>query len=207
MFYVYELKDTLGKTFYVGKGSGNRMRQHEVKAKRGCYTKVCRKIRELWNIGHLIFPVVVFETENEKEAFQEEIRRIALYGRENLTNETDGGDGPSNPSEDVRRRIALGRTGIKISEKTRERLRVSHLGKRQTKATRKKISKAMTGTKHPWAKNSTVNLGEGFKGHKWSEEHRRKFLEKRKGHAVTQETRDKISQSKKGSIPWNKKQN
>lgn len=205
MFYVYELRDHEGKPFYIGKGSGKRHLQHRQRARRGVKTYTCAKIRKLWSAGYDFTPHIVFHTETEEEAFSEERRLIALYGRENLTNLTDGGDGPSNPTQETRAKIAAARKGVRATEETRRKLRDSHLGNRHTPETRSKIAAKQRTIKKPWAITSSTNLGDGFKGKTWSDEHRAKFKAARTGHQVSQETRDKISNSKKGSIPWNKK--
>jgi hypothetical protein len=133
MFYVYELRDDAGRPFYIGKGSGRRMFQHEYHAKAGRLSHLCAKIRKMRAENREIVKAIVFSTESEAEAFHEETRLIKYYGRQNLTNQTDGGDGPSNPSAETRAKIAAARRGIIASEATRNRLRLSHLGKRHTK--------------------------------------------------------------------------
>ena len=54
-YYVYELSDSMdGKVFYVGKGTGNRIGDHEKEAKRGVSSKKCNKIRSILNAGRVI---------------------------------------------------------------------------------------------------------------------------------------------------------
>lgn len=208
LFYVYELCDSDGVVFYVGKGKGGRIHQHEAKARRGIKSHLCNKIRKIATAGGTVIKRVVLETDDEGAAFAEEIRRIAQYGRDNLTNQTDGGDGPANPSQEVRDKIAAGRRGVIASEETRAKQRAAKLGTHQSEATKDKIRKAQTGMKHPWSADVIRENRDKFtrdgKKVKWSAEHKRKFIEKRTGHIVTQETRDRISASKKGGIPWNK---
>lgn len=205
MFYVYELRDATGKPFYIGKGNGLRMHQHEHQARNGRKSKLAAKLRKMQRLGQKVLKVVVLDTDNEAEAFTEEKRLIAHYGRKTLANQTDGGDGVSNPSPSVRERIAASRRGKKASVRTRLRQRQAKLGTRHSAETRAKISAAQRLIKKPWAVHSTPNLGDGFKGHKWSKSHRTKFRAKRLGHKVSAATRKKISKSKLGSIPWNKK--
>lgn len=204
MFYVYELADQNGVVFYVGKGKGNRMNCHESKARWGIQSKVCNKIRSIHASGGTVLKSVVFRTPSESEAFQEEKSRIACHGRISLCNLTDGGDGPSNPSPEVREKLAAAHRGKKRSYETRERLRLSHLGLTHSKETKAKIAAKQRTILKPWAVGSGSNLREGFKGKKWSDDHRRKFIAKRLGHTVSQETRNKIRLAKIGSIPWNK---
>ena len=204
MFYVYELRDESGRPFYVGKGSGRRMWQHEINARAGRRSHLCAKLRKMQARGQQVKRVMVFLSPNEAEAFAEEKRLIAYYGRENLTNQTDGGEGPSNPTAETRAKIAASRRGVIASEATRNRQRLAHLGKHHTEATKARISARQRGTVKPWAKESRSNLGNGFKGRKWSAAQRAKFSVTRAGHPVSASTRKKISEAKKGSIPWNK---
>lgn len=92
-FYVYLLSEQNGKPFYVGKGSGKRMDAHEKNARLGLQTPVCNKIRKIWSQGFVINKTVLFETNEESEAFSKEIEFIAKFGRKNLCNATDGGEG------------------------------------------------------------------------------------------------------------------
>ena len=205
MFYVYELRDQAGVPFYVGKGSKRRVHEHERRAKAGIKSHLCHKIRKLWRLGFTVQKTIVFRARDEQAAFAEEKRLIAYYGRANLTNQTDGGDGPCGMSAEARARIAASRRGKVSSEATRNRQRMAKLGTHRSEETKRRIAAKQRAIEKPWAVNSGANLGAGFAGHKWSAEHRAKFLAKRIGHRVSQETRNKISKSKLGSIPWNKK--
>jgi hypothetical protein len=102
MYYVYTLADTNGHIFYVGKGQGDRIDQHEKEARR--YqdapnetrylpqesTKV-RMIREIWKAGGKIVKTKVFETDSEQEANDYEQQFIAQCDKRSLTNQTKGG--------------------------------------------------------------------------------------------------------------------
>lgn len=90
-FYVYTLAYPGGKVFYVGKGQGNRVMNHEREAASKCKCYKCRTIRKIWRGQQEIERAIVFETEDESEAYDREIALIAKYGRENLCNCTDGG--------------------------------------------------------------------------------------------------------------------
>lgn len=93
MFYVYLLVRPNKKVFYVGKGKNDRIFQHEIEARRGHKCHKCNVIRKIWRNGGQIQRYTVLTTENEQEAFDYEIELITQYGRKNLTNLTDGGDG------------------------------------------------------------------------------------------------------------------
>lgn len=99
-FFVYELWDDRTNTiFYVGKGTNNRAHIHEKRAMN--INNISHKdlrIRAIKNDGGNVVIKYVFKTDNEQEAFDTEIKLIALYGRHDkgdgpLLNHTDGGDG------------------------------------------------------------------------------------------------------------------
>lgn len=101
MFYVYVYKDPRPtkqhQVVYVGKGTGDRMHVHWTK--RVVKNKGFGAFLALLRRAHLE-PVIekVAEFEDEAEAFVEEMRLIALYGRRDLNtgtlfNLTDGGEG------------------------------------------------------------------------------------------------------------------
>jgi hypothetical protein len=203
MFYVYELRDPNGKCFYVGKGKGRRMYEHRYRAKHGDMTHRACKIRKIWKAGLDFSAIKVFYSKIEEEVFIEERRLILLYGRENLTNKTDGGDGASNPTKEVREKIATMRRGRVASVETREKQRNAKLGKPCNKETRAKISAYQRGSKHPWAKQPQSLLAT-FKGRKHTPETIARMRAAKLGHAVNQSTRDKISASKRGLPAWNK---
>lgn len=78
-FYVYELVDA-DVVFYVGKGSGVRVYQHDQEAQRGCACPKCERIRAIWAAGRDIERRIVHTTNDEQEAYRVESERIALYG-------------------------------------------------------------------------------------------------------------------------------
>lgn len=203
MFYVYELRDgETGETFYVGKGSGRRMYQHKYKARGGEQTPRADRIRAILAAGGTVVCVVIFETEDEREAYTREEKRIRYRWRKNLTNQTDGGCGVKNVTAAVRARLAAGRRGRKASPETRERQRAAKLGVPISARTRAKIAAYQRGSSHPWAsEQAKANLASGrttFAGRRHTPETIEKMRAAKRGHVVSEETRRKISDAKKG---------
>ena len=103
--YVYVLARPDGTPFYVGKGVGSRMLQHVAEAR--ATTRLTHKlnvIRALAGRGEEIRYCVESRHADETAAHARERALIALFGRHDLklgplTNQTDGGEGASNPSE------------------------------------------------------------------------------------------------------------
>ena len=111
MFYCYILLDPTkpGKfqyenyifdyePFYIGKGKGNRINQHD--NPRDTKTRKRAKIQKLKKLGLLAIKVKIFEDLSESLAFELEKSLIHLIGRKDknlgpLLNLTDGGDGIS----------------------------------------------------------------------------------------------------------------
>lgn len=91
-FYVYMLLDN-EQPFYVGKGKGARVGDHEREARRGRNNAKCAYIRAVWESGGQIGQVIVFETNDEQEALDYERVLISQIGLGNLTNERPGGAG------------------------------------------------------------------------------------------------------------------
>lgn len=83
--YVHKRNDT-GAVFYVGKGMGQRA--HEVRNRSEWWKRIVAKA------GGFTVQLVA-ENYPEDQAFELERLFIASYGRENLCNMTDGGDGAS----------------------------------------------------------------------------------------------------------------
>ena len=163
-FYVYvHRRATDGSVFYVGKGHGRR-----------AYEKGHRNPH--WNrtvAKHGYTIEIVKDGMEENEAFKHEIELIAEYGRKNLCNMTDGGDGFSGGvwTEEARKKMSAihkGKivprhivdhvtrliTGKKRTEETKRKIGNYHRGKIVSAETRKKQSIARTGLKQ---KQSTID--------------------------------------------------
>lgn len=92
-WYVYELVDPRdGKTFYIGKGTGSRLHNHEIEASKGVCSAKCQKIREITNSGLSIIKRKIAEFWDESAAYKCEAERIA-EDWEFLTNQQPGGYG------------------------------------------------------------------------------------------------------------------
>lgn len=88
-YYVYTLSDPRdGAVFYVGKGCGNRIDQHERDARKGRFANAGKelRIREIWAAGCDVVKVKVIESLTEPAAYLEEARLISEIGIDNLTN-------------------------------------------------------------------------------------------------------------------------
>ena len=101
-WYVYELRDPRfipSRTFYVGKGTEDRLYQHQkdmrrlLKRGRGGIMRMQpkhKRILEIIDDGLEVEYYILYRTDDEQEAYQVESRRIEHYGLEHLTNETWG---------------------------------------------------------------------------------------------------------------------
>ncbi len=90
-YYVYELIDPRdGRPFYVGKGSGKRVHQHEKDAKAGAELGRFDRIKEIWADGLTVEKRILARFDDEAEAYAAESARIAEIGSDNLTNWTTG---------------------------------------------------------------------------------------------------------------------
>lgn len=140
-FYVYvHRRATDKRVFYVGKGYAKR-----------AWSKTGRN--KYWNNvankhGYII--EIVFSNLTELQAFDMEREFISHYGRENLCNLTDGGEGSSGwiPSDEFKRNVSITQTGRKRSEETKNKLK--KIAKNRSKETINKISESLKGKPQPW---------------------------------------------------------
>jgi len=130
VFYVYEhWRPDTGTVFYVGKGKERRA--WDSLQGRNRWHKAIQK--HLVSLG-LEFEVrIVVDGLTEREAFAEEIRRIAehrLAGAK-LCNLSDGGEGPSGRkhTEEWKAENSRRMKGRKVSEETKKKISDAHKGK------------------------------------------------------------------------------
>jgi len=193
-FYVYHLIDPFtGFPFYVGKGTGNRMYDHE---KLTLSEKIpnknpilFRKIKKIILSNNILYKKIL-ENLTENEAFLLEQSEIKKYGRMNdktgiLCNMTNGGEGIS---------------GHKHSYETKKRISILHsgknnpfYGKHHTTKNLKKIRESSLGNKNS---RGLIHTKEIIK--------KLSLLGKKK--IVSKETRVKMSIARKGkptNVPIN----
>ena len=103
--YVYILHRSDGTPFYVGKGQTHRAFEHENEAANTHRrTHKLNVIRSIWRHGGTVLYSIPAAFKTHEEALAHERRLIAEIGRYDLdhgplTNQTDGGEGTTNPSE------------------------------------------------------------------------------------------------------------
>ncbi|WP_428333010.1 GIY-YIG nuclease family protein [Novosphingobium sp.] len=108
--YVYVLCRADGTPFYVGKGVQHRCFHHEAEARTtDRLTHKLNVIRAMGRRGEAVRYCIESTFQTEAEAHARERQLIRLFGRHDLcsgplTNQTDGGEGASNPSEESRER-------------------------------------------------------------------------------------------------------
>ena len=91
-WYVYQLIDpTTMAVFYIGKGKGDRINDHEADSSRGVCSKKCNKIRALRDVGFEIIKQKIAFFWDEQAAYDFETDCIESTGLENLTNILPGG--------------------------------------------------------------------------------------------------------------------
>jgi len=196
IYYVYELRDHEGRVFYVGKGKGDRVKSHRYCAKNPKHkNKLYYKIRKLWKLGYDYEVVRMMENLTEKVALTEEIKLIAHYGRANLTNLTDGGQGTSGTiiSEERRAKLSLANKGKKRSAEVIAAMRLMRSGG-LPQSTREAISRTLKGRK---LSKETV---EKMRGRKQSAESVEKRRLSNTGKVRTPELKTRMKEMMKGRI-------
>ena len=169
-YYVYlHTRNDTGEVFYVGKGQGRRAwwkngrnrHWHFVAEKHGYEVHIWRD--EL----------------TELQAFEIEKERISFYGRNNLCNYTNGGDGASGAKRTEAQKLHMSEKmlGRKFSTGTLEKMKIA--ASQRTEETRQKQADAVRGRKH-------------------SKEHKQKISAAGIGRTTTEETKKKISDAHKG---------
>jgi hypothetical protein len=137
MFYVYEhIRPDTGAIFYVGKGKEDRFK---LRFSRNKYWQ------NVVNKAGGFEARKIVENIDEELALLVEVERIDQLRRlgVNLTNLTAGGEGCSNPTEEVRRKI-----GVRHSQESYDRALAKRRLLKVSEETRKKQSLARTGHKN-----------------------------------------------------------
>lgn len=152
-FYVYVLFDWHGVPFYIGKGTGNRWRYHEIKSDPNNWLKNEFVEHTFIRIGE-VPKIKIREDLTETEAFATEIALIAAIGRIDqrngpLVNMTDGGDGTSGHivTAEVRQRLRELNLGKRPSAITREKLRIARRNRIESAETKEKRKRTLRGQK------------------------------------------------------------
>jgi len=183
-YYVYLLFRETGRPLYVGRGRGRRWNVHEQTALTGD-THRDRAVRKVLKAIGSVPKVKLNENLTVEEANELERLWIRTIGREPagpLINQTDGGDGLTNPSAEVRYRCGSGNRGRKLPEITCQRMSASRAGftlspeaRARCAATNK--ARGHKRTAETRAKMSAAKLGKPAAriGFKLTEEHKAKL--------------------------------
>jgi hypothetical protein len=164
-FYVYFLRRPdqedkfepgRGCPFYVGKGSNGRIGDHRKQANKS-FHKSGRKlhkisiIHKLWRQGLDFEEDIILNNLTDRESFEYEKEAIVAYGRLDLatgclTNLSDGGEGPSNPSIETRQKISRSRKGKCLGENN------GFYGRKHSEESLQKMRESHTVVNQRWSK-------------------------------------------------------
>jgi hypothetical protein len=207
MFYVYEhWRPDTNTCFYVGKGKNKRA--WDLKNMRNRHFKAV--VSKLISLGFAVDVRIISENLSEEDAIQLEIKRIAFYGMENLTNMTSGGDGLKNPTAETRKKISeahkkrfenpeerkkmsLIKKGTKVTEETRQKL--SRAGKLRRATPEARLNMSIAAKKRGISEETRAKINAARVGLKRSDEVKKAISEKLKGKIVSLETRAKLREA------------
>lgn len=177
-YYVYvHRRLTDNSVFYVGKGQSRRAWDMQ---RRNPHWKNIEQ-------RHGRSVEIVIADVQEWYALELEKDLIAYYGRENLCNLTDGGEGAIGffPNEATRERMAQAQIGKKHTDASKKKIVAALTGKKLSQSHKDSLSKALTG--------NPKNIGGA--GKVVSEESRRRMAASATGRIMTAETRRKLAEA------------
>lgn len=143
-FYVYQLRlETSDLPFYIGKGKGNRIKNHFTKSSRKLNNIKNRIIAKAERQGVVIHSEFLCTGMSEESALALEIKLIKALGRRDirtgiLANMTDGGEGKSGA-----------KASLEIREKLSASLKASGRDWTCSEETKRKISSTLKGRPVP----------------------------------------------------------
>lgn len=163
-YYVYVLFCEDGRPFYVGKGQGRRWLVHETDARAGKCGHRSEIIRRMFALGfHEIPKIKVHKRLTEARAHEYEQILIGAIGRRPfgpLVNLTDGGEGMSDPSPEIRTKLRARWRGKKHSPETKAKMSAAARGRKLSPETLAKLSAfARSRSSEHRAKIGTANRG------------------------------------------------
>jgi len=154
VFYIYEhWRPDTNRCFYVGKGKNRRA--WKISGRKNSHHK--NIVEKLASLNLSVEVKIVLSNLSEQDAYDAEVSRIAIYGVDNLSNMTLGGEGMKNPTPESRKRMSIAqkkrfrdhpeeiekmskqRTGRIPSEETKRKISKSLIGKKHTEETKKKL--------------------------------------------------------------------
>jgi len=144
--YIYKTVDTVNNKIYIGKRTGEFNPSYFGS---GVYLK-----KAINKLGRDKFKLEVIVYTEDKDKLDELERKYILeyremFGKDNLYNIADGGDGHPQ-SEETRKKISannIGMTGKNHSQEAKEKMRLAKLGKKHTKEHIEKVRLALKGKK------------------------------------------------------------
>ena len=145
IFYVYEhWRPDTGTCFYVGKGKDKRA--WDMKNMRNRHHMAITS--KLTSLGFCVDVRVVVDQISEETALNLEIDRIAMYGMENLSNMTSGGDGLRNPSKETREKISQSQKARFAKPGARDAVSRQNKGRVTSEETKLKLAITSKGHRH-----------------------------------------------------------
>lgn len=111
-YYVYTLSDNNGNVFYVGKGKGNRIFNHEFETTYFTDSKINNKIARIRELGEKVVRRIVSFDLTEQQAFAAEYTLIEYLGLNTLTNKVSGHGKKGGTVEEIEKKYGFLNTSI-----------------------------------------------------------------------------------------------
>lgn len=205
--YVYEhVRPDTNEAYYVGKGK--KKRAYVMSGKNVWHTRITNKLKDM-GLSPLVRIIKDGLTEKEALSFEKDVIRLYRALGVNLTNMTEGGEGISNPSTEVREKMSLSSrsrwldsnfrerhsSAVKAAfarPEVRERLSLAGRGRPHSEETKAKLSKANKGRKIPGNSERFAGEGNPFWGKHHAPETIKRISEKRLGTSASEDTKAKM---------------
>lgn len=195
IFYVYEhWRPDTGTCFYVGKGKDKRA--WDMKNMRNRHHMAITS--KLTSLGFCVDVRIVVDQISEETALNLEIDRIAMYGMENLSNMTSGGDGLRNPSKETREKISQSQKARFAKPGARDAVSRQNKGRVTSEETKLKLAITSKGHRHSVETIEKMKVAAKVRGVSDITRNANKIaLTGKKRAPFTEETRKKMSDASK----------